>query len=89
MIDVALGQKPASVLTTHYRGKLDAERVLRLFEADVAAHGGLDATKPVGQCAPVQSASELRSDREGATENADRPMDGLIAQSVELRTFNP
>jgi hypothetical protein len=88
LIDAALGHKPSAVLTKHYRrGKIEPDRLIRLFEADMSAHG-LDAPAPVEQSAPVQPASELRSTPQGATDFAGRPKDGSIAQSVELRTFN-
>jgi len=93
LIDAALGHKPSSVLTKHYRrGRFEPAKVIELFEADMAAHGAtqrLDAPLPVAQSAPVQPAGELRSAPQGATDRADRATDGPIAQSVELRTFNP
>jgi integrase len=93
LIDAALGHKPSSVLAKHYRkGKIEPSRLISLFDADMRAHAkseALDDPQPLAQGAPVQPAGELRSNREGATEQAGRATDGPIAQSVELRTFKP
>ena len=93
LIDVGLGHKPSAVLLKHYRkGKIEPERLIRLFEGDMRAHavtGSLDDPRPVAQSAPVQAAGDLRTAPPGATDVAGRPTDGPIAQSVELRTFNP
>ena len=83
-----MGHKGSTVLARHYRKQTDKD-LLRLMEADVAQNRPLDGSSAVEQGAPVQPAGELRSDRKGATDHADRATDGPIAQSVELRTFNP
>ncbi len=90
LVDVALGHMPSTVLAKHYRrGRFEPDKLLELFEADVAAHARLDGSPAVAQSAPVQSAGDLRTAPTGATEFPGRPTDGPIAQSVELRTFNP
>jgi integrase len=92
LIEKAMGHKGATVLGRHYR-KLTDDDLMRLMEEDVAsearARGALDGTPPVTQAPPVQPAGEPPSALKGATEPADRATDGPIAQSVELRTFNP
>jgi hypothetical protein len=66
--------------------------LLKVLAADVAAHAkeqALDGSQLVAQSPPVQSAGDPRTAPKGATDFAGRPTDGPIAQSVELRTFNP
>ena len=92
LIDAALGHAPADVLTKHYRrGRFEPEDMLRMFEADVAAHAQrpLDGGRHLHQAPPAEVAGDLRTPPGRPT---DPPVDlrtGPIAQSVELRTFNP
>ena len=95
-IDVALGHKPRAVLEKHYkRGVLPDVTLLRLFAQDMraAAHRAGEADvedsgeRPADGRARPAEAGEDPSTR--PTDCDRRATDGSIAQSVELRTFNP